>query len=189
MTDHARSERSALADLLDTVGAETPTLCAGWNAADLAAHLVVREGDLLGAPGIMIGPLAGRTRTAMDNLISRLGYAGLVDRFRHGPPRWSPARIGAVDEAINAAEFYVHHDDVRRAQPDWQPRELSPAFEDFMWSRVTRAGRFLLRRTAVGILVAKPDGTTARVRSGEPAAVMSGKPSEIALYLFGRKTV
>src|SRR5690606_24047731 len=42
MTEHARAERHALADLLMAVGPDAPTLCAGWTTAHLAAHLVVR---------------------------------------------------------------------------------------------------------------------------------------------------
>ena len=189
MTDHARTERSALADLLDAVGPDAPTLCRGWSSADLAAHLVVRESDPVGAAGMLIGPLAGRTRGTMDGLIQRLGYAGLVDKVRNGPPRWSPTRIGAVDRAANTAEFFVHHEDVRRARPDWERRDLPPDLEDFLWRRLTGAGRFLVRRSAVGIVLARPDGTTRRIRSGEPATVVAGEPSEVMLYVFGRKNV
>ncbi len=187
MTDHAQAERAALADLLDAEGPEAPTLCRGWTTADLAAHLVIRESDPLNATGIMFGPLAGRTRAAMSGLVTRLGYREVVDRFRKGPPRWSPARLGAVDQAINTAEFFVHHEDVRRARPTWERREIPADLERFLWGRVSRGGRFLLRRVAVGVLVARPDGTTVRVRGGEPTAVLTGEPSELALFMFGRK--
>jgi uncharacterized protein (TIGR03085 family) len=193
MTDQlevtARTERRALADLLDSVGPDAPTLCAGWSTADLAAHLVIRESDPLGAAGIMITPLAGRTRARMDALIERLGYDRLVDRFRQGPPSWSPVRFGAVDRAANTGEFFVHHEDVRRAQPDWKRRQLPAALEDFFWRRVTTGGRFLFRRAAVGVLVSRPEGETVRVRRGEPTAVLEGPPSELMLYMFGRKGV
>ncbi len=189
MTDHARSERNALADLLDAVGPDAPTLCRGWTTADLAAHLVVRESDLLAAPGILLSPLADHTRAAMGNLVERLGYAAVVDRIRTGPPRWSPARIAAVDRAVNTAEFFVHHEDVRRAQESWQPRDLPADLEDFLWRRLTGGARFLLRRTAAGVVLARPGGQAVRVRRGEPAAVLSGPPGELALYLFGRRAV
>ncbi|MFD2080312.1 TIGR03085 family protein [Actinopolymorpha cephalotaxi] len=189
MTDHARAERRALADLLDALGPDAPTLCADWTTSDLAAHLVIREGDPLGAAGILLPPLAGRTKERMTGLVGRLGYAELVDRFRQGPPSWSPARLGAVDRAANTVEFFVHHEDVRRAQPDWTARDLPDDFEDLLWRRVTSAGRMLFRRSAAGVLVARPDGATARVRKGEPTAVLSGLPSEITLYMFGRRGV
>jgi uncharacterized protein (TIGR03085 family) len=189
MTDHARAERHALADLLMTLGPDAPTLCTGWTTAHLAAHLVVRESDLLGAAGIVLGPLAHHTRAAMDDLLRRTDYPTLVERVRSGPPRWSPARLDVVDREINTTEFFVHHEDVRRAQPTWQPRQLPDDLEEFLWRRLTRAGRFLFRRAAVGVLIVRPDGTTVRVRGGEPTAVLQGKPSELTLYGFGRKEV
>jgi uncharacterized protein (TIGR03085 family) len=189
MTDHGSAERHALADLLMALGPGAPTLCTGWTTAHLAAHLVVREGDLLGAAGIVLGPLAHHTRRAMDDLLRRTDYATLVERVRSGPPRWSPARLGVVGREINTTEFFVHHEDVRRAQPTWQPRQLPDDLEEFLWRRLTRAGRFLFRRAAVGVLIVRPDGTTARVRGGEPTAVLEGKPSELTLYGFGRKAV
>ncbi|HBA95165.1 MAG TPA: TIGR03085 family protein, partial [Acidimicrobiaceae bacterium] len=39
----AQAERAALCDLLLDVGPEAPTLCEGWTAAHMAAHLVLRE--------------------------------------------------------------------------------------------------------------------------------------------------
>lgn len=43
MSTHAKRERLLLADLLEAAGPDAPTLCEGWNARDLAAHVVVRE--------------------------------------------------------------------------------------------------------------------------------------------------
>src|SRR3954466_12386279 len=40
MSTHAKRERLLLADLLEAVGPEAPTLCEGWNSRDLAAHVV-----------------------------------------------------------------------------------------------------------------------------------------------------
>ena len=34
----AQRERTALADLLEELGPDAPTLCAGWSAIDLATH-------------------------------------------------------------------------------------------------------------------------------------------------------
>ena len=52
-------ERRALCDTLDAVGADAPTMCEGWDAHDLAAHLVVRERDPWTAPVIICGVLNG----------------------------------------------------------------------------------------------------------------------------------
>ena len=57
--DLAQLERGRLCDLLLEVGPDAPTLCEGWTAADLAAHLVIRERKPLAAPGIVAGGKLG----------------------------------------------------------------------------------------------------------------------------------
>jgi len=61
----ATAERAAICDTFDELGPDRATLCAGWNTADLLAHLLVRERQPAAAAGIVIGPLAGVTRHAM----------------------------------------------------------------------------------------------------------------------------
>jgi len=188
VTNYAQVERKALADLLDELGPDAATLCAGWTTKELAAHLVVRESTPQAA-GIMLPQFAEQTNLAMTNLLKRHSYAEIVRQVRNGPPRWSPVRLRFLDEAINTAEFFVHHEDVRRAQEGWEARKLPTGLEDLLWKRASLAGRFMFRKVAVGLLLARNNGQVQRVRDGEPTAVLSGKPSEITLYAFGRKDV
>lgn len=189
-TDHVSAERQAMADLMVTLGPDAPTLCEGWTTADLAAHLVVREGSILSAAGIMVPAFASRTRAAMDKLLRTHGFLGVIGLLRTGPAGLSPWRIPAFNQAGNLLEFFVHHEDVRRAQPDWDTRELSTEFENMLWSRIRGASRLLFRRSAVGVLLARSsDGATVRACNGEPVAVVEGRPSELMLYSFGRKHV
>jgi uncharacterized protein (TIGR03085 family) len=188
VTNYAQSERVALCDLLEELGPEAPTLCDGWTTAELAAHLVVRESTPQAA-GIMLPQFAEQTNLAMTNLLKRYGFEEVVRRLRSGPPKWSPTRLRFVDEAINTAEFFVHHEDVRRAREEWEPRKLPTELEDQFWKRASVAGRFMFRKVAVGLLLARNNGQVHRVRDGDPTAVLSGKPSEITLYAFGRKSV
>ncbi|WP_230208172.1 TIGR03085 family metal-binding protein [Microlunatus sp. Gsoil 973] len=111
----AKDERVALCDLLVEVGPDAPTLCAGWNAHDLAAHLWIRETDPVGASGILAKPLAGLTERRMAETKTRWSYEELVERIRNGPARFSVFAIPGVDEPANSTEFFVHHEDVRRA--------------------------------------------------------------------------
>src|SRR5690606_24092038 len=130
----AKSERAALCDLFDEVGPDAPTLCEGWNTHDLAAHLWIRETDPLGAPGLLVRPLAGLTERRMAETKQRWEYAELVDRLRHGPARLSVFAIPGIDDAANTTEFFVHHEDVRRAGEVPLPhRELGEEVEDWMW--------------------------------------------------------
>lgn len=117
----ASDERQQLCDLFDRVGPEAPTLCEGWRTKDLAVHLVMREQRPDALAGRFVKPLASRGER-VDKELRELPWSDLVQRVRRGAPKWNPLGIGAVDEAVNSAEFYVHHEDVRRARDGWRAR-------------------------------------------------------------------
>src|SRR6476469_10703097 len=126
-------EREELADLLAGLGPAAPTLCEGWETAHLAAHLVVRERrpDAMVGLGAEVarlgGPLAAWPHRLEARLRSSTPYAEVVGRLRSGPPAWSPMGWSVVARAFNTAEYTIHHEDVRRAQPGWTVRELPRA--------------------------------------------------------------
>jgi uncharacterized protein (TIGR03085 family) len=183
----SRRERAALCEVMDQVGADAPTLCAGWTCYDLAAHLVLREGSPLSGAGLVFPPLERLTNKGMDRLKSRVPYPELVDRVRQGPPLLSPFRPSKVDRAANAVEYFVHHEDVLRAQPGWQRREIGSRDQDSLWARVGALGRLTSRRATVGIELVRTDvADNRRIRSGEPALVARGLPSELVLFVYGR---
>ncbi|CAM5620877.1 TIGR03085 family protein [Streptomyces narbonensis] len=67
-----------------------------------------------------------------------------------------------MDEGANVVEFYVHTEDVRRAeQPEWSARELDPVFADVLGSRLERAARLMGRKAPVGLVLRRPNGQTA----------------------------
>ena len=191
-TSLAARERAALADLLEEAGPDAPTCCEGWTTAHLAAHLVVRDGR----PDAMLGfavervsprnPLTRRSHALADRLRTGTAYPAIVGRVRSGPPAWSPLRVPAVDRVSNTAEFAIHAEDVRRAQPGWQPRALAPADQDALWAVAKGfarlAGRPLLLRRS------DASGVEHRVGSGEPRTV-TGEPLELLLWLSGRRDV
>ncbi|MFH8980348.1 TIGR03085 family metal-binding protein [Streptomyces varsoviensis] len=186
MSTHAKRERLLLADLLETAGPEAPTLCDGWTARDLAAHVVVRERRADAAGGILIKPLAARLERVQAEFASK-PFAELVQLIRTGPPRMSPFSLKQVDEASNTVEFYVHAEDVRRAAPEWTPRELDPVFEDALWSRLERMARVLGRKSPVGLVLRRPDGRTAVANRSTPVVTVTGEPGELTLFAFGRQ--
>jgi uncharacterized protein (TIGR03085 family) len=185
---HARAEREALSDLLDTLGPDAPTLCEGWATADLAAHLVVREHRPDAAGGIAIKPLAGYTESVQNKIKSGRSYRALVDDVRQGPPRWSPyGLVPGLDAMVNTLEFFVHHEDVRRAQPGWEPRELPADLAETIWKRVSGGARLTLRRSPVGVVLRHTDGRKAGGKKAEPHVIVSGDPAELLLFSFGRQ--
>jgi uncharacterized protein (TIGR03085 family) len=183
-------ERAALCDLFDELGADVPTLIEGWTALDLAAHLVLRERDLIAAPGLVLpGPYRRFAERRRRSLRENRAFASLVAQIRSGPPRGF-FRIGWVRSFPNLNEYFVHHEDVRRAN-DHEPRDpLTPAFEDALWRNVRRGARFLSRRLHdVGLQIERAgSGERVTVRKGEPVVRVTGPPGELLLCLFGRET-
>ncbi|MFF8712415.1 TIGR03085 family metal-binding protein [Streptomyces sp. NPDC015184] len=186
MSTHAKRERLLLADLLEAAGPEAPTLCRGWNARDLAAHVVVRERRPDAAGGILVGVLKNRLERVQAEFTAK-PYEELIQLIRTGPPRFSPYAVKQVDEAANTVEFYIHAEDVRRAQPDWSRRELDPVFADLLWSRTERTARLLGRRSPVGLVLRRPDGRTVVAHKGVPVVTVTGEPGELLLFAFGRQ--
>jgi uncharacterized protein (TIGR03085 family) len=182
-------ERAELCDLFERVGPDAPTLCGDWTTQDLAAHLVVRERDLLGSPGILIPWFAGETEKRMDHQIRRHGYQGLVDLVRTGPP-FGPMAIAPVRHLANMVEFYVHHEDVRRPAGDG-PRTDRPDLDDELWSLLGRMAPLMVRKAGVKgvrLVLRRDDGQEHRAGRGEDV-VVSGSAGELVLELYGRRSV
>lgn len=187
MPTFAKRERLLLADLLEAEGPQAPTLCEGWLTCDLAAHVVVRERRPDAAGGLLIKQLAPRLERVMAEFTAK-PYEELIQLIRSGPPRFSPFRLKQVDELSNTVEFYVHTEDVRRARPDWTPRELDGVFQDALWSRLERSARLMGRRAPTGLVLRRPDGQTAVAHRGTPVVTVSGEPSELLLFSYGRQS-
>lgn len=202
----AKTERADLCDLFDQVGPEAPTLCQGWSTADLAAHLWIRENDPVGVSGMLAKPLAGLTDRRMSEISGRWPYAELVDRIRRGPARFSVFAIPGVDEPANTTEFFVHHEDVRRAgEHRLPPRNLSAEVEEWMWRRLKLLGRAFFRRSPVGVLLERSTGRaepttpeaaagssrpeTVRAMAGARIVTLIGRPSELMIFAHGRTGV
>lgn len=185
------NERRELCDLLDELGPAVPTLLEGWNARDLAAHLVLREHDFVAGPCLV---LPGRFQRFAERRRARLAqsqdFGSLVARIRAGPPAGF-FRIGWVRALANLNEFFVHHEDVRRAN-GYGPRSLSPEMDAALWRNICRSGRYLSRRLHGCGLELDWAGTGNRVMAhpthpGEPAARLCAAPGELLLFVFGRQ--
>ena len=182
----ARRERSALAHLFLEVGPDAPTLCTGWDARALAAHLVVRERRWDAGFGTVIPPALAWTKRVQAAYRAK-PYEQVVAMFRAGP-RWpSPLRIPAVDRAFNTAEFLVHHEDVRRARDGWEPRELPPKAQDALWRVLGGSVRFTMRSRPFTIALARPTGERIVAGSGDPVVTVTGDPVELLVFSFGRQ--
>jgi uncharacterized protein (TIGR03085 family) len=166
-------ERLQLCDLLDQLGPDAPTLCRGWATSDMAAHLVLREHFRRW----------GDERRAQEEA---KGYAYLVARVRAGGPL-VPWRVPGLRTLANGLEYFIHHEDVRRANGQG-PRAEIPDLESLAW----RMSGFLGRRLAhnvrpFGLALVAPDGRRHMFGAGA-TATLSGPPTELILYLAGRRS-
>jgi uncharacterized protein (TIGR03085 family) len=186
MPNHARRERLLLVDLLESVGPEAATLCKGWTTRDLAAHLVVRERRPDAAGGIMIKPLAARLDRIQGEYAAK-PYEELLELIRTGPPKLSVFGIPGADEAANVVEYYIHGEDVRRAQSGWSPRVVDPEFAEELWGRLVRTAWLSGRRSPSGLVLRRPDGQTAVARKGSPVVTVTGEPAELLMFVTGRQ--
>ena len=183
MTSLAHRERGALCDLALQVGPGAPTLCEGWDVTRLLAHLQVREH----APYSALGELSATFRPVQQRATDRRlawPFSVLVAQVRR-PPFLLRALPG-LDAVMNGAEYFVHHEDIRRAQPDWEPRQLDDATRDAVWKAACQMGMFVSRKLPVPVVIADGAGRRHTVKKGESPVTVTGEPAELALYLTGR---
>jgi uncharacterized protein (TIGR03085 family) len=183
----AQRERAALVDTLRATGPDVPTLCEGWTARDLAAHLVLRERRLDATPGIGLAKLAGYTAKIQDQIAETTPWEELVDKIAGGPPIYSPFKL--LDPLVNTIEFFVHHEDVRRAQPGWEPRNLDSAMVAALLRPFPVLSKVTLSKVPVRLILRTNDGRTLATVGKGPDVVMTGAPEELLLYAFGRDAI
>jgi len=190
MTRFASSERQGLCDTFERVGPDAPTLCSPWLTRDLAAHLVVRERRPDVSAAIWLPAMKGRLEK-VQNGYAAWDWQRLVHEVRSGPPAWSPTSLAQIDEAVNTAEFFVHHEDVLRGGPGWSARKLPCDLESALWGIVSRVARLQLARAKVGVLLTAPSYGERQVHATTDLGkiVITGTPGELLLYSFGRRDV
>ncbi|QEN12533.1 TIGR03085 family metal-binding protein [Mycolicibacterium sp. ELW1] len=180
----AQRERAALVAALRDVGPDAPTLCEGWTARDLAAHLMVREYRVDAAPGILIPLFAGHTAKVQDAVAGQTQWDDLVDKVAAGPPLYSPLKL--VDSVANVAEMFIHHEDIRRAQPDWEPRVLDAELAGKLRRTLGMMARLTLAKMPARVQLRTPDGKTVLTAGHGPAVTVTGAPEELLLFSTGR---
>jgi uncharacterized protein (TIGR03085 family) len=176
----AQQERQTLCDLFVERGPAAPTLCEGWLTADLAAHLVVRERRPDSGPGLVWPPLAGYTDKVRRAVRDRTPWEKLVETVRRGPP----LLLRPVDGPMNTVELFIHVEDVRRAQEDWEPRSISPELAEALWARVGPGG--MAKKVAATVVITSP-GRDDKERGTGPRLTLTGDPGELILFGAGRQ--
>lgn len=184
----AQRERARLAELFLEVGPDAPTLNEGWNTFDLAAHLLIRESKPLALPGMFVDALSGMTEKETSKVKAR-PYTEVVNEWAAGPPVW----IKPFDAAMNTAEHFIHHEDVRRGGGEVRPRDFSRTVNAQLLALAKRFGAMTLRKAQAPVILTPPDlppvtlGDKAGVaQRGDDVVRVSGAPSELLLWVSGR---
>lgn len=187
----ARTERAALADLFQTLGPDQPTLDDGWQTGDLLTHLLVRERRPDGVLAGFVKPLAGYAAQIAAGYATR-PWSEQIELFRSGPPRWNPTGWGKLDDLTNSGEMFIHHEDARRGQSDWQPRALDPVdYQQIVRLLESPLTRMAIGKAGVGVSARLTDDAdrVIELRSGTPTVQISGGAVEILLWTAGRRDV
>ncbi|WP_185744215.1 TIGR03085 family metal-binding protein [Arachnia propionica] len=175
----AARQRAALCDLMADLGATAPTRCAGWQVQDLAAHLWIREHRPAALPGIGLARFADRTERIQQETLHLKGFETLVTELRR--PGWV---MRPLDRLVNAVEFFIHHEDVLRAND--RSQRLTDAEQGQLW-RVARLLARKVQRSWGGQLILQPtDRPAVRYGQGPRPVRLNGQPSELLLFLSGR---
>ncbi|MEZ5134057.1 MAG: hypothetical protein R2699_03105 [Acidimicrobiales bacterium] len=83
----------------------------------------------------------------------------------------------------------MHHEDLRRGGGDTTPRPATQIahLEDALWRALGRSGRFMTRALrGTGVEAVTPAGDRAAAPGDRPV-VLTGRPGELVLWLFGRR--
>jgi uncharacterized protein (TIGR03085 family) len=141
--------------------------------------------------GLVLPAAAGWTERVQQREMQR-PWSDLVADVRTGSPWWSPVRIPALDAEVNTIEYFVHHEDVRRAAGRWEPRQLPAEETDELWARLVRSARFIARNSPVGVVAVPTDGPAVdrsiTLRAGQPSVTLRGSVGEMVLAIWGRVT-
>ena len=139
------------------------------------------------AGGILIGALAKRTERVMAT-VAEAPYEEMIAQFRGGPPIWSPFALPLLGNKANLAEFFVHHEDILRAQPDWTFADRRNVGEGELGGLLRMMGRVLYRKSPVGVVLRSAGQPDIVAKKGSPGVVVVGEPTEIVLHGYGRKS-
>ncbi len=88
------------------------------------------------------------------------------------------------DGPMNTVEFFIHVEDVRRAQHGWEPRQISPELADALWARVGPGG--MARKVPDTIVITAPGRTDKEAGTG-PLLTLAGDPGELTMFGAGRQ--
>lgn len=200
-------QRDRLCDVLEAAGPDAPTLCTGWTAGDLAAHLWILDHDPVGWIGVGIGPLERIHTARIARARDRMPHGEILAALRAGDGSLACMPTDAREGHRHAlGEYAVHTQDVlRAAEGPWpiasqasdrrldsgasDDSDLAAAMDEALWRRARVAGGMLHVLSTRGLVLQHPDGRVARATPGRERVRVVGAPLELLLWVHGRASV
>ena len=75
---------------------------------------------------------------------------------------------------MNTVEYFIHVEDLRRAQDGWESREISPELADALWARVGAGG--MAKKVGATVVLTSPGRAEKRSGTG-PTLTVAGDPA------------
>jgi uncharacterized protein (TIGR03085 family) len=176
-------------NVLAAVESTATTLCVGWSAHDLAIHLWLIKRDPTAWPGMVVPLLAPLTHRRAQRIRHRWRYEELLDRLRSTSGSIACMPLDRWEDHRHAiGEYYVHTQDVARPHHIDQPAP-DDALQEALWLRARTAARIMRRRLPAGLVLEHSDGRRAVIGQAGPPMMVSGPPSELICWVYGRRSV
>ncbi len=124
--------------------------------------------------------LANYTDKVRRTVRDRTPWETLVETVRRGPP----LLLRPFDGPMNTIEFFIHVEDVRRAQNGWEPRGISSELAEALWKRVGPGG--MAKSVGATIVITSPGRPVKQGGTG-PLLTVAGDPGELTMFGAGRQ--
>jgi uncharacterized protein (TIGR03085 family) len=86
-------------------------------------------------------------------------------------------------------EMFIHHEDVRRAQTGWEPRQLDDATVKALGRGLAIMARLTLAKAPARVSLRTQEGKTLATVGRGPELTVTGEPQELLLFISGRDAV
>ena len=195
-----RQERSSSVDTLRMLGPDADTLCQGWQARHIAAHLAMQD-QSAGLPVLLSAPIAlpflrfgvrapSKFAQKFEGQLEKLAkrdWIEVLNDLGAGPPRSVAMPVLAP---MRLHENWIHHEDLRRSAGA-ASRPSSPAVDNALWKALKWYGPYQRKvLSGIDLLLRSPSGDLLRLGDPDGEEVEAAGPAgELALLISGRAHV
>ena len=200
--DFVAASRAAFVAALYAAGPNEPTLVDQWQTQHLAASVYLRENPHQVTARVS-GPSTAAMNTAIEKLAeessSRKAFYSLVRKIGDGaepaPSGKRPSLFKRVRNSMKQRrhdadslllEFFVHTEDIRRAQSRWAPRKLSDTYAGALFEQLREQARKYYGNAKTGYVLVRTNGERIVAKRGTTLTYVTGPAGELVLHALGR---